>query len=1100
MARAYHPLNDVDGDGDKTVELTEGAFECCNVVALVGSAGRGWLLIAVAAEKELLALLKSRGVPSICESISREINYAWAVLSGFKTLANVGNFYFACGGQAFGYNPGYDFFGANGMQLAVFALHKFVHNEHVLVPVLDCLDIYSKLHVEGALEFLAAHDAKEILMKCVRFHDNKHDVIASACRTLGSLVMNDLVKESVSSPDLVLELLGLLKRYDHSLQICRAVLIPLGFLVTNAPITATFIDGNGIALTMAAMKRYVKDTELVWHAVGTLNGLHAKTLDIRLIYSIFTFTGIPRLVEAVASHLDTEEVTVESFQLLARLAALPEAYRAINECKVLDLAYVALFAYSGTVHRHTRLAIKSTLHSFQKCALFDPRELARRERASRTDIALYALLLCCFLLNSACALYGQHSRDLVFAVRRAVVDAPWYDGSSSAYATTKTLRDVVSIADVWDFLQGPVQTALFQDKWYNGDSFADDVDSQLGIVDRTNLLLGGVDLRLVRVGPTASCNFGLLGERDNDLKWCYPHYSKSAERRAAVSRLPYFEDTWSAAPSSNDYSGTLAEYPGSGYRRFLPRLGANLTGSDDCDSRCELDKLRRGRWLDKSSRALFVRFNLYNAPLDLHCVVQLLFEFGVATAGSAEGGGGEVIASTEVTPLHLSQYPGLFVLQPRFLTELGILAGLAWFAHKQLDKLLQYRLFYFLIPSHVADFSIVVLWAAVLVLRLQAVAQAAFPMLLTLAETSDSSYVDLGASVRYLRTERHLTAACAVFMWWRLVRLAKTVKALESTVDKLERAQALLQSYAVLLVVYVLGFAHAGVLLFPSARSSFRSYSAGIATMARTLATRWHSMDLFGRADRQLFRLLFQLSTTFIVLNIVVAILRERFNSSRVRARAAAVDGLAMLELAKQQLEAHGMRVEETSFAKKLRAAATKGIKKLQHATRDLLTVSEEGERLLDLKKAWGLGQDHLQSVPEAENVKVDGDDVLSSDEASRLLASAEEYEHKLDRQIGLFSSRLADMLSRLGNFQSYLGEELGPDELVEDVSANEVVRMKKSRQDERSKLGEVDRKDNADLPVNDSPDDGSVEVQTSALPGAVLDPNEEAEAVAQTM
>jgi hypothetical protein len=28
---------------------------------------------------------------------------------------------------------------------------------------------------------------------------------------------------------------------------------------------------------MAAMKRFVKDTELVWHAVGTLNGLHAKS-------------------------------------------------------------------------------------------------------------------------------------------------------------------------------------------------------------------------------------------------------------------------------------------------------------------------------------------------------------------------------------------------------------------------------------------------------------------------------------------------------------------------------------------------------------------------------------------------------------------------------------------------------------------------------------------------------------------------------------------------------------------------------------------------------------------------------------------------------
>lgn len=41
--------------------------------------------------------------------------------------------------------------------------------------------------------------------------------------------------------------------------------------------TATFVDGNGVALTMSAMKRFIKDAELVWHAIGLLNGLNAKS-------------------------------------------------------------------------------------------------------------------------------------------------------------------------------------------------------------------------------------------------------------------------------------------------------------------------------------------------------------------------------------------------------------------------------------------------------------------------------------------------------------------------------------------------------------------------------------------------------------------------------------------------------------------------------------------------------------------------------------------------------------------------------------------------------------------------------------------------------
>ncbi|RLN26475.1 hypothetical protein BBJ28_00020597 [Nothophytophthora sp. Chile5] len=788
------------------------------------------------AEQELLALLKARGVTSLCAAVGREINYAWAVQSGFKTLASVGHFYFACGEQSFGYNPGSDFFAANGLQLAVFALHKFVHNEHVLVPALD-------------------------------------------------------------------------------------------------------------------------------------------SLDISLLYAILDFSGIPRLVEAVAAHLDTEEVAVEGFQLLERLAALPEASRAVNDCKVLDLAYVALFAYSGPVHRHTRLAIKGTLHSFHKCALYDPRELARRERSSRGDIARYVLLLLCFVLNSALALYDQQASDTVFAVRRAVVDAPWDVARPS-------LSSVSSISDVWDFLQGPVQSALFQDTWYNGDSFSEDVDLQLGVVDRANLLLGGVELRLLRVDSTASCT----SVQTQQLQRCYPSYSLHTECKTNVANLPFFEDQWTSSSTSESYTGQLSIYPSSGYRRFLPRLTANNSANaTDCDPRCELDQLRRGLWLDASSRALFLRLNLYNFALDLHCVVQLLFEFDV---------GGDVVASAEVTPLHLNQYPGLFIVSPRFLTELGLLVGVVWLGRQQLEKLLQYRHFYFIVASHVVDLAIVALWTSVLVLRLQSVVQTAFPLLLTIAETSDSSVVDLQASEQYLRTERLATAVCAVLMWWRLVRLAKSLKPLERTLEKLERAQVLLQSYVALLVVYVLGFAHTGVLLFPSARGSFRSFAT-----AWTLATRWHPMDLTtDRLDHQLFRLLFQFATTFVVL--------------------------------------------------KLRAVAARGATKLHKATRELLAVNEEPEQLSDLKKAWGLGH----RLAEADDGDAEGADEAPKLLAPKLLAAAEEYERQLDHQLGAFSSRLDDMLGRLGQFQGLLGDELGQELEIETQDEVEELEGTSGREEQETR------------------------------------------------
>ncbi|KAF1328878.1 hypothetical protein FI667_g6318, partial [Globisporangium splendens] len=588
--------------------------------------------------------------------------------------------------------------------------------------------------------------------------------------------------------------------------------------------TATFIDGNGIALTMVAMKQFLHDTELVWHAIGVLNGLHAKTLDVRLIYAIFNFAGIPRIVEALASHLDTEEIAVEGFQLLTKLAAIREACVAINHAKVLDLVYVALFAYNGPQHRHTRLEIQKTMCPFQKC----------------------------------------------------------------------TLHDVRTIQDVWSYLLHPLHDTLFQSQWYNGDRFvADDVDSQLGIVDHANILLGGLQLRTV-------------------------------ELKSTIDKTPSFIDQWS---SSNDddsdrlFHGRLASYPmTSGYHQSIPRLSNTpVTDSNFCSPYCQVTKLQRGHWLDASVRALFVEFNLYNPVVDVRCTSTILFEFP-ATGGAA-------LVSTKFTPIHLDLYPGIFVFtSPRFYVEI---AGVFWFTTKQIVKILRYRAFYFVVMPHVIDFTIVALWIAVIVNHVQllvAASSRALRVRVASASASDDtsklSFVDLNAIADLAQTERVLMAWTALLMGWRLLRFAKCLKPLKPVLVKFERAEKTVQTFLVVLVLYVLGFAHAGTLLFPfssssssSVASGFRDFSIsmyvkqGLKWLLLSLLKRSHHPkgdDLSGNASI-LFRVLFQLAMISVVLNMVVAILRERFDSTcRTKSTDADEDaksedgGDSLLEIAKK--------------------------------------------------------------------------------------------------------------------------------------------------------------------------------------------------------
>lgn len=544
---------------------------------------------------------------------------------------------------------------------------------------------------------------------------------------------------------------------------------------------------------------------------------------MRVIYSIFQGTGISRIVEAVAAHLDTEEITVEGFQLLARLGALPDAYASINHCKVLDLAYVALFAYSGPQHRHTRVEIKRSMRTFHKCTLFDPHELAQREQASRLHLVLYTLFVLVFALASVFPLYDTQANDLSRSIERALLNKAWPNdngtlSSLSERHSTRTMQDVSSVSDVWSFLQGPLIDTLFQTQWYNGDLFAleGSEQSQLGVVDRSHVLLGGLQLRLLRVESQSCVDSG------QDNGHCYPPYAQHVESKQAQQLGGSIVDSWSSGNSSQLFPGRLASYPSGGYHQFIPRLSSSTISALACGPYCQLAALKKNGWIDPSARALFLEFNLYNPWQDIHCAVTILFEF-------ASTGG--VLSSSRVTPIHLDSYPGqIFLFSERFYLELGLLVGLLWFAHKQIDKLLRYRLFYFSVASHLVDFAIVVLWAAVLATRLSGLALASHSLVLQLAQ--NDSFVSLDDNVEALRTEKYLTGWCGVLMWWRLLRLARCLKPLERTFAKFERAESLLASYGGMLVLYVLGFAQTALLLFPTSSSSsvanFRSLSVAM--------------------------------------------------------------------------------------------------------------------------------------------------------------------------------------------------------------------------------------------------------------------------------
>ncbi|XP_047559514.1 polycystic kidney disease 2-like 1 protein isoform X5 [Lutra lutra] len=208
--------------------------------------------------------------------------------------------------------------------------------------------------------------------------------------------------------------------------------------------------------------------------------------------------------------------------------------------------------------------------------------------------------------------------------------------SSSAYYYTKVMSElflhtpsdtgvsfqaISSMADFWDFAQGPLLDSLYWTKWYNNQSLGHGSHS---FIYYENLLLGVPRLRQLRVR-----NDSCVVHEDfrEDILSCYDVYSPDKEERLPFGPLNGTAWTYHSQDElgGSSHWGRLTSYSGGGYYLDLP-------GSRQASAEA-LQDLQEGLWLDRGTRVVFIDFSVYNANINLFCVLRLVVEFP-ATGGA----------------------------------------------------------------------------------------------------------------------------------------------------------------------------------------------------------------------------------------------------------------------------------------------------------------------------------------------------------------------------------------------------------------------------------------------------------------------------------
>uniref|UniRef100_A0A452E8T8 Polycystin-2-like protein 1 n=1 Tax=Capra hircus TaxID=9925 RepID=A0A452E8T8_CAPHI len=208
--------------------------------------------------------------------------------------------------------------------------------------------------------------------------------------------------------------------------------------------------------------------------------------------------------------------------------------------------------------------------------------------------------------------------------------------SSSAYYYTKVMSElflhtpsdagisfqaISSMEDFWDFAQGPLLDSLYWTKWYNNQSLGHGSHS---FIYYENLLLGVPRLRQLRVR-----NDSCVVHEDfrEDILSCYDVYSPDKEEQLPFGRLNGTAWTYHSQDElgGSSHWGQLTSYSGGGYYLDLP--GSRRACAE------ALRGLQEGLWLDRGTRVVFIDFSVYNANINLFCVLRLVVEFP-ATGGA----------------------------------------------------------------------------------------------------------------------------------------------------------------------------------------------------------------------------------------------------------------------------------------------------------------------------------------------------------------------------------------------------------------------------------------------------------------------------------
>jgi len=612
-------------------------------------------------------------------------------------------------------------------------------------------------------------------------------------------------------------------------------------------------------------------------------------------------------------------------------------------------------------------------------------EDTERDRELYIRTTIRELIIYVFFIMTLCVLtFGMTSSTHFYytkVMQELFVDAQFPD-------TKNTFRGLTTMADFWRFAEGPLMDGLYWESWYNQEAVEEE---DLGYIYYENKLLGVPRIRQLKVF-NGSCS--VHSDFRNEITNCYDSYNElkeDTESYGLMNGTAWQYHTEKEMNGSSHWGLLDYTYSGAGYYKDLTPRKA--------DSLAIIRELKENLWVDRGTRAIFMDFTVYNANINLFCVIRLVVEFP-ATGGA--------VPSWMFRTVKLIRYVttyDYFLMSCEGLYVLFIL----YYCIEEAIEISKMKCKYFCSVWNCLD--VLVIFLSFVSFAFNVYRTITVDNLLDTLLKDPSIYADFEFLGFWQMQYNNMVALVVFFAWvkiFKYISFNRTMTQLQSTLSRCSKDIA---GFAVMFFIIFLAYAQLGYLVFGTQVKDFSTFQESIFTLFRIILGDFdfHELEAANRILGPIFFMTYVFFVFFVLLNMFLAIINDTY--SEVKA-----------EISMQKSEFEISDYIKRGYNKVLEKLSLKKdrIRDIQDA---IVSADLNNDKRLDWEE-WRLDL-KMRGIPDAEIEAVfakydqDGDLILNEQEQKRLHDDLEKQRSDLTNEIDNMEKSGMDGSSRPASARS---------------------------------------------------------------------------------